>query len=147
MKKVITTIIGFIIFISCAPQKTTTYKVERQFNLSYFDLTKYSQKDFFISEGEYFLKYTPIGIFDYNISPSKEVYYELFKQPYSTYTVEDTIIKKVVPIEKICIDDLLDSVYNIGVSKGANGISKLRFEIDESKGVYSVKGLYIKREN
>ena len=126
MKKIVLILITLFSLTSCMTNRT----FQREAKLSIFDLSKYSDKGFFISTYPYYGDYKPISLFTYEIKPK-------------------TVIERGITIyeENIPYSVLLDSVYNAGVRSGANGAVDVKFSTtkDSYRNIYKVEGLFIKK--
>ena len=141
MKKIFLILIS-LCFLECCVQ---TYTVQRESNISVFDLSKYSDNGFFISETPFFGNYVPVSIFRLELIPESEMTYTStisqsgqVKQYGSYYSSN----------EVITYGELIDSVYSAGIRCNANGAVNLKFsesKVSDGRKSYVAEGLFIKK--
>lgn len=141
MKKIFLILISLCLLESCVQ----TYTVQRESNISVFDLSKYSENGFFISETPFFGNYVPISIFRLEIIPESQMA--------STYTTDQTghleqYGSYYSSNEVITYGELIDSVYSAGIRCNANGAVNLKFsesKVSDGRKSYVAEGLFIKK--
>lgn len=141
MKKIFLILISLCFLESCVQ----TYTVQRESNISVFDLSKYSENGFFISETPFFGNYVPVSIFRLELIPESEMTYTStisqsgqVKQYGSYYSSN----------EVITYGELIDSVYSAGIRCNANGAVNLKFsesKVSDGRKSYVAEGLFIKK--
>lgn len=141
MKKIFLILISLCFLESCVQ----TYTVQRESNISVFDLSKYSENGFFISETPFFGNYVPVSIFRLELIPESEMTY--------TSTISQSgQVKKYGSYyssnEVITYGELIDSVYSAGIRCNANGAVNLKFsesKVSDGRKSYVAEGLFIKK--
>ena len=135
MKKIISlalvTVLGFGL-AGCA-QKFT--HVNKQKNISSLDFTKYQEKNFLITPGEYGDNYTAMGIFTFTVYPEANCIESQKRQKPCQWISED-----------ISSQEILDLAYETAVEKGANAITHFKIRstdkmLNDGMQNFSVYGL------
>jgi len=119
MKRIILFFVFCILLSSCAVNRT---HIPKEFFVSGFDFTKYTDKGFLITPYEYNGVYKSIGIIQINIAPEANLI-----ENGSGYTTKDgqKIMRLEWEIEKVSVMEAIDSMYTVAIKMGADAIVSL----------------------
>ena len=146
MKKIISLVLITALglgFVGCS-QKFT--HIDKQKSISSLDFTKYQEKNFLITPGEYGDNYTAMGIFTFTVYPEANCIKTNSSQTHCQWISEN-----------ISSQEILDLAYETAVKKGANAITHFKIRSTDKMlndgiqnfSVYGLEmsGLLIKRNN
>jgi hypothetical protein len=136
-----------ILFLSgCAASHEK--RIPKQRMVPGVNLKKYKDKGFVITPGGYSKNYEPIGYLYYTVFPETKT---------TTRRVETTSHLEIIVIRWITgemdFQEVLDEVYEIAASKGADALIRLKMELVDDKPAHNpvlrgteLSGLLIKRK-
>jgi hypothetical protein len=135
----LTAVFLFIFFSSCKP----LYKIHSYDNLTGLDLRPYAEKGFLITPSDYGGDHTAIYLIDYVLMP-EAIYTDVVRNAgkFTESTREEWVF------DKIDLERAVDSIYNISIELGANGITGFAIEpnVDNYSNIAnptSVRGIRI----
>lgn len=130
MKYFLFVFLSLLLVSACGP---TIKHIPRQVEVVGFDFTKYSEKGFLITPGEYGEDYETIGLLTFSVYP--EANRENNPKAGPAASRFNWVIENINPSEAIEI------AYQEAIKRGADAIT--HFEIDFDKRKYPGPGVYV----
>ena len=142
-----------IFFVSCSGKKYIQRTTPGETLVSFLDFHPYLSKGFVFSTGEINQNYIPLGILYHTTKPDIVNSYRPFgsmneftnREGILTEGDQDYILIGSHPKQKSNVNDLLQKVYELSISKGANGMINLKYNILKDETI-EMSGTLVKIE-
>ena len=140
MKKILICLSLLILFTGCSRNIS---HIKNEVITSSIDFSKYLEKGFLITPGEYGGNYNALGIFVFTVYPDANLETKQYKAADGTRAESSRWF-----VTKIKTQEVIDIAYKTAIDKGADGITNFKIRninktINDGVGIVSIDGIEI----
>ena len=124
MKKILLIPLLLILFATCAEPPDL---IQEKFIVTGYDFTKYSDKGFLFTPNEYNGEYQSMGLIQLTYMPEAKLV-TVYVSSLNSEGKPITIKKKKWKIDPLNVDKVIEDIYNLCMTMGANALTQMDIE-------------------